>query len=88
MVGSPARPARRDEPMTISSLILLYVTGLLGLLAFMGFYYDLRRKQFQPRPTEDHIFRCEKCAFVYTDDADVERSRCPHCGKMNDMIKF
>jgi predicted Zn-ribbon and HTH transcriptional regulator len=36
----------------------------------------------------DRIFRCVKCGFVYTDDPDVDRSRCSQCGQMNDPIEF
>ena len=41
-----------------------------------------------PIPSEDHIFRCRRCGYVYTDDPDVERSRCIQCGQMNEAIKF
>ncbi len=74
--------------MNESSLIFAYVAGTLGALSLIGLWYEQRRKRFEPEPTEDHIFRCEKCAFVYTDDPDVERSRCPQCGTMNEEFKF
>ncbi|HVY72423.1 MAG TPA: hypothetical protein VHH73_20980 [Verrucomicrobiae bacterium] len=74
--------------MSFTTYILGYVVILLGALGGIGFYYELRRKRFEPAPTADHIFRCVKCAFVYTDDADVDRSRCPQCGKTNDHIQF
>jgi rubrerythrin len=70
------------------ALIFWYVAGLLALLGLVAAYYELRRKRFEPMPSEDHVFRCEKCAFVYTDDADVDRSRCPQCGKVNDVFNF
>ena len=38
--------------------------------------------------SEDRIFRCEKCGFVYTDDPDVDRSRYSQCGKSNEAIEF
>lgn len=69
-------------------LIFWYVAGLLGVLTAIAIYYEQRRKRFEPQPSEDHIFRCEKCAFVYTDDPDVERSRCPQCGTLNEQFKF
>jgi rubrerythrin len=74
--------------MTDEALIFWYVAGLLALLAAIGIYYELRRKRFEPTRSEDNIFRCENCAFVYTDDADVDRSRCPQCGKVNDVFNF
>jgi rubrerythrin len=74
--------------MPTETLVFWYVTGLLGLLGAAGIYYELRRKRFEPTRSEDNIFRCETCAFVYTDDADVDRSRCPHCGKQNEVFNF
>ena len=33
-------------------------------------------------------FRCGRCGYVYTDDPDVDRSRCSQCAQMNDAIRF
>jgi rubrerythrin len=74
--------------MSPGNLFLTYVLLLLGAIGFIAMLYELRRKRFEPTPTSDTIFRCQKCEFVYTDDADVERSRCPQCGKTNEPIKF
>lgn len=74
--------------MSIPGLLLAYVVCLLAVLSCVAIYYELRRKRFEPTPSEDHIFRCEKCAFVYTDDPDVDRSRCPQCGTLNDIFTF
>ena len=74
--------------MSQDALILAYVVSLLATLSALALYSELRRKRFEPTPSEDRIFRCEKCAFVYTDDADVERSRCPQCGTLNERIEF
>ena len=74
--------------MQPETLLLGYVVSLLAALSCVAVYYHLRRKRFEPSPSEDHIFRCEGCTFVYTDDADVDRSRCPQCGKVNDVFSF
>lgn len=74
--------------MTLSRLILTYPTILIGGLAVLGIYTEFRRRRFAPRPSEDRVFRCLKCGYVYTDDADVERSRCAQCGRLNDAIKY
>jgi rubrerythrin len=74
--------------MSPDVLFLLYVAGCLGALVSVAVYYELRRKRFEPTPSQDNIFRCEKCAFVYTDDADVVRSRCPQCGTTNEVFRF
>lgn len=74
--------------MSIDALIFGYVVVLLAALSAVAIYFEHRRRRFEPTPSEDHIFRCEKCSFVYTDDSDVERSRCPQCGTLNNVIEF
>ena len=74
--------------MSIPDLILTYVVVLLGALAAVGIYTEFRRRRFEPMPSQDRIFRCEKCGYVYTDDPDVERSRCSQCGRLNEPIQF
>jgi rubrerythrin len=74
--------------MTPDQLFFLYVFAWLAALGVVAVYYEFRRKRFEPEPSEDNIFRCEKCVFVYTDDADVDRSRCPQCGAVNTVFKF
>ena len=74
--------------MSIPSLILTYVVVLLAALAGVSIYSELRRRRFDPTASEDHIFRCRRCGYVYTDDPDVDRSRCSQCGQMNEVIKF
>ena len=74
--------------MSIPNLILTYVVTLLAGVAGIGIYSELRRRRFEPTPSEDRIFRCRRCGYVYTDDADVDRSRCFQCGQINEAIKF
>jgi rubrerythrin len=74
--------------MSIANLILAYVLVLLAGITGVGIYSELRRRRFEPSPSEDHIFRCRRCGYVYTDDPDVDRSRCTQCGQMNKAIVF
>jgi predicted Zn-ribbon and HTH transcriptional regulator len=74
--------------MSLHGIILAYLVSLLAALSLVAIYYEKRRKRFEPAPSEDRIFRCVKCAFVYTDDADVDRSRCPQCGTTNEAMEF
>ena len=74
--------------MSIADLILTYVVVLLAVLAGVSIYSELRRRRFQPTPSEDRIFRCGRCGYVYTDDPDMDRSRCAQCGQMNKPIEF
>ncbi|MCD6051315.1 MAG: hypothetical protein K0Q55_2719 [Verrucomicrobia bacterium] len=74
--------------MSTDLLIFIYVAVTLGALCLIGLYYERREESFQPSPSKDRIFRCEKCAFVYTDDEDTDLSRCPQCSKMNEPMQF
>ena len=74
--------------MAADTLLLIYVVSLLGAVGIAAIYSELRSRRFRPTASHDHIFRCEKCNFVYTDDADVDRSRCSQCGKLNEAIQF
>jgi hypothetical protein len=74
--------------MSIPHLILAYVVVLLAGIGGLAIYTELRRRRFQPTPSEDRIFRCRRCGYVYTDDPDVDRSRCSQCGQMNEAIEF
>ncbi len=74
--------------MSIPHLILTYVVVLLAGLVGAGIYSEIRRRRFEPTGSEDRIFRCGRCGYVYTDDPDVDRSRCSQCGQMNEAIRF
>jgi len=74
--------------MSIRNLIFSYVAITLAGLAGLAVYTEMRRRRFQPTSTEDSIFRCHRCGYVYTDDPDVDRSRCSQCGQLNKAIEF
>lgn len=74
--------------MNHSSLLMSYVVLALGALIAVGVFSELRRRKFGPAHPEDRVFRCGKCGLVYTDDADVDRSRCSQCGKLNEPVEF
>jgi DNA-directed RNA polymerase subunit RPC12/RpoP len=74
--------------MTTPALIVIYVAVLLGALCGVAIYAELQRRRFEPPHPEDRIFRCPDCGYVYTDDPDVDRSRCAQCGKLNEPIEF
>jgi hypothetical protein len=74
--------------VTIQSLIFVYVTLALGGLIGLWIFSEMRRRRFGPTHSEDRIFRCKNCGYVYTDDPDVDRSRCTQCGRLNEPIEF
>ena len=74
--------------MSVHNLILTYVVVTMAGLTGAAIYTELRRRRFEPTASEDRIFRCRRCGYVYTDDPDVDRSRCSQCGQMNEAIQF
>ena len=86
--GGGNQRARSQTLMSIPALIFAYVAVLLAALCGLTIYSEMRRRRFRPAASEDRIFRCERCGLVYTDDPDVDRSRCSQCGKLNDAIQF
>jgi hypothetical protein len=74
--------------MSPDTLVFLYVVILLGVVSLLALHSERRQRWFGPRPSDDRVFRCVKCAYVYTDDPDVDRSRCQQCGTLNEAIKF
>ena len=74
--------------MTAETLIRAYVVSLLAALSVLAIYSDIRSRRFRPAREKDRIFRCERCGSVYTDDADVDHSRCSQCGTLNEPIQF
>jgi hypothetical protein len=74
--------------MSIDLLLAFYVFLLLGAVALLALLNELRQRRFGPAASPDRIFKCGQCNFVYTDDPDVDRSRCSQCGILNEAIKF
>jgi hypothetical protein len=74
--------------MPVHTLLLVYVAVCLVAIVVVTALFDIRWRRFAPRPSDDRIFRCRKCGFVYTDDPDVDRSRCPQCGETNEPVTF
>lgn len=65
-----------------------YVGLLLGAVVVLTVLEYMRRRRFEPQPSQDTLFRCRQCGFVYTDDPDVDLSKCPQCGAMNESFRF
>lgn len=74
--------------MSISLLLGGYVGVLLAALTLVALFYGWRERRFRPSRSGDRVFRCGSCGYVYTDDSDVDRSRCPQCRCLNDAMTF
>jgi rubrerythrin len=74
--------------MTPEDHITLYLLLLLAGLLALVVHWEFRRRRFRATAAPDRIFRCEKCGYTYTDDPDVDLSKCPHCNAMNEPFQF
>jgi len=74
--------------MNAEHLIFLYVMAGLAVFGGLALFEEYRRRSFDPPRDPDQVFRCQQCGLVYTDDPDVERSRCPGCGRTNEAYDF
>jgi len=70
------------------TIIALWVALLITTLGFFALGDEFRRRRIGSDVSQDQVFRCVRCSAVYTDDAEVERSRCPQCGKTNEAVRF
>ena len=74
--------------MPPETFLALLVIGLLAALGGLVVLDELRERRIRSSARPDHIFRCERCGLIYTDDPEVERSRCPQCGLTNGVFRF
>ena len=74
--------------MTPSELIFVFLLILLAGWAVVAFYTRRPESDFTAESSGDQVFWCDGCDYVYTDDADAERSLCPECGRMNNSVQF
>jgi rubrerythrin len=75
----------KPDPET---LIICWTGGVLLALGGVSVAHSFMRRRVEAGVSQDQVFRCGKCASVYTDDPDVERSRCPQCGRTNEAFRF
>jgi len=74
--------------MAAEHLIYFYLVAGLGVIGVLALFEEHRRRSFEPPRDLDQVFRCHECGQVYTDDAGVDRSRCPGCGRTNHPFGF
>lgn len=74
--------------MCLSTALTWYVIMLVSVIIGLGFSYSVRNPRFRSSNKLERVFRCAVCGYVYTDDSDVDRSRCPQCTTLNDPFRF
>jgi len=74
--------------MSLHLVIFAYFVVMLLVICGSSWYVERHRRSFEADSSDDSIFRCRKCGYVYTDDPDVDLSRCPQCGTSNEVFEF
>ncbi len=62
--------------------------GAFAVFALLLLSDEFRQRRIRAAERTDTVFRCRRCAMVYTDDPEVARSRCPQCGTTNEAFQF
>ncbi len=73
------------DVLALTSLWMILIVAVVGAFSILG---EFRRRRIGADVSQDRVFRCVRCTSVYTDDGEVERSRCPQCGKTNEAFRF
>jgi rubrerythrin len=73
------------DVLALTSIWMTLIVAAVGAFSILG---EFRRRRIGADVSQDRVFRCVRCTSVYTDDGEVERSRCPQCGKTNEAFRF
>jgi hypothetical protein len=71
-------------PVHFDTAVVVYLLVALAIIIVATLRNFLRRRATYAELKPTHIFSCARCAHPYLDDCDLERSRCPRCGTMNE----
>lgn len=84
-MGPPA--TRRPEMIqtSLSQLIVVYLSSVIGLLALLWFVREWRRRRIE-RLARRHRFLCRICGEGFEDAGDGELAKCPVCGSLNERM--
>lgn len=71
-------------PVRLDTAVVVYLLAVLAIIVAFAIRNAIRRRATYAKPKPTHIFSCTRCAHPYLDDHEVERSRCPRCGTVNE----
>ncbi len=68
---------------TLSNLLSTYLWLILGLLAFVWVYGEMRRR-LSSRSIRRRLIQCRLCSEPFTDAGPDELVTCPRCQALNE----
>lgn len=71
-------------PVRFDTAVVVYLLAVLAISVLAAIHNAIRRRAMHVEPKPTRIFSCAKCAHPYLDDHDLEHSRCPRCGMVNE----
>jgi rRNA maturation endonuclease Nob1 len=74
-------------PVTLSSLVLIYLTLSLGGI-LLGWTFHTWRKRRRETAALRHRLRCTICSLEFEDRTTTILPRCPRCGSLNERFPF
>ena len=69
--------------LTLASAFTLYLGLTLLVILSIWLYSHSQSRKKKPLPTEQALFTCEYCHFVYLADNAKTLNRCPQCNLFN-----
>jgi ribosomal protein L37AE/L43A len=69
--------------LTTPTAIMIYLCLTLGILLGLWGYHHYKSRYRKILSTEQELFVCEYCHFVYLDDIVKEITKCPQCQSFN-----
>jgi len=74
-------------PVSLSSLVVIYLAAMLGLV-FTAWLLHGWRRQRRERHAFRHVLRCSLCGFEFEDQTSTLLPRCPRCGSLNERYRL
>ena len=69
--------------VSLTTLLLIYLAGMLALVCIAWVSAAWRRRSFE-RHASRHMLRCALCCFEFEDASDALLPGCPRCGSRNE----
>ena len=73
-------------PVSLSYLVLIYLSIMLGPILLAWIIYEWRRQR-RERAAFRHVLRCGLCGFEFEDKTSSILPRCPRCGSLNERYR-
>ncbi len=74
-------------PVTLNTLIFLYLALMLGLI-FGAWLSSGWRRSRREKNAYRHVLRCSLCGFEFEDKSPEPTCRCPRCASLNERSRI